>query len=88
MPTLCKIDECIKNAIYNLPGNTPKFCKYHKDSNMINTRDKKCNFDGCYKYPSFNFQGLSKKFCSGHAKLGMVNLNSTICTANFIAYTI
>lgn len=70
--------KCDKIASFNYEGERAKFCKLHKEPNMLNVRSKKCL--ECNKQPSFNYPGTSELlYCDEHKKCNMVNLRSYKC---------
>ncbi len=74
-------ETCGINAIYNKEGETwGRFCKTHKEINMVNIRDKTCIHPGCNKQPAYNKQGETKRlYCNYHKEPGMVNVKSKKC---------
>ncbi len=95
MPHLCK--TCIEiarastqipppkvtHASYNIPGNTPKFCKKHADhKSMVITRHRTaiCEVEGCSKTPFFNYFGeTTGRRCASDKLDNMVNVIGKKC---------
>jgi hypothetical protein len=50
----CIIEGCYKRAMFNDIGEKPKYCKEHKQNNMINQETKKCKFQYCDIYVGNN----------------------------------
>ncbi len=68
-------------ALYNIPGNTPKYCKKHFDKKtMVNVTKPTCEVEDCPKQPSFNYFGQTKGIrCSPHKLSNMVDVVSKKC---------
>ena len=90
MPAHCTaVDDgvrCTKIAVYNLPGEKPRFCRKHKTDAMVDVvNNKRCahvDDDGtaCAKQPSFNFPGEKGGVrCAAHKLDGMVNVVDKTC---------
>ena len=77
MPVVCKHPECKKNAIYNVLGLKPRWCKEHKTDEMVNVKSKLCP---CETIPSFNLPGETVGICCAQCKTsGMVNVKDKLC---------
>lgn len=76
--TICGNNECKKKAIFGSSGDEKaKFCKEHKDADMIDVINKKCY---CGKsQPRWNLEGLSARFCSCCKSENMVQPNRKLC---------
>jgi len=76
---ICEI--CGIVAIFNLEGeNWGKYCKNHKEINMVNVRTKTCEYSNCKKQPTYNYEGKrSGKFCNIHKEDIMVNVRDKKC---------
>ncbi len=68
-------------ALYNIPGNTPKYCKKHSDKKtMVNVTKPTCEVKDCPKQPYFNYFGQTKGIrCSPHKLPNMVDVVSKKC---------
>jgi len=78
--TVCEISDCNKNAYFNTPDKkNGRFCSSHKESNMINVKDKRCIEDGCCQRPSFNILGGKPIYCGTHKKDEMFNVMTKFC---------
>ena len=71
----------IKYAIYNIPGNTPKYCKEHSDKKtMVDVKNKTCEITGCPKQPFFNYFGQTRGIrCANDKLTNMVDVVSRKC---------
>ncbi|ABT14085.1 hypothetical protein MT325_M531L [Paramecium bursaria chlorella virus MT325] len=77
MPIFCNHPKCKKQASYNTDGLKAKWCKAHKESEMINVIIKKCP---CGKIPSFNLPGELKGIHCVECKTSkMINVMSKRC---------
>jgi hypothetical protein len=76
---ICEI--CGINAIYNIEGlKWGRFCKTHKDINMLNVRNKKCIYTDCKTIPFYNKEGeTTPLYCNIHKENGMVDVKSKKC---------
>jgi len=77
--TICKELGCLKQAIYNLIGLKPKYCKTHKTDDMIDVNNKRCIEVGCLKMANFNLVGLKAKYCSIHKTVSMIDVKNKRC---------
>jgi hypothetical protein len=77
--TICKATNCKKCALYNIIEEKPKYCKIHKDDNMINVGSKKCEI--CkIKTPSFGLEDQkTPTHCSDCMEDNMVDLKHFKC---------
>ena len=77
----CEHVGCNTIPTYNFSGQTKaKFCKQHKQPNMINVKDKTCEYVGCNTQPTYNLPGQTKaRFCSEHKQPNMVNVKDKKC---------
>ena len=64
---------------YNLPDQSPMYCKLHKEENMVNRKDRLCDENNCHKIALFNFDNQSPLYCNVHKKTGMVLRKSNKC---------
>ncbi|CBJ48635.1 EsV-1-7 [Ectocarpus siliculosus] len=73
--TRCEESTCIKQASFAMDGDCyPKFCKDHRQANMINIRDQRCRAAGCSRGASFAATGGERgQFCSEHKGNNMVS---------------
>lgn len=73
--TRCEEPTCIKQASFAMDGDRyPKFCKDHRQANMINIRNQRCMATGCSRGASFAATGGERgQFCSEHKGENMVN---------------
>jgi len=76
---VCEV--CGKSALFNFKGETcGRFCKEHKEKDMIDIHHQTCQHDKCNKRPSYNYKeqkiGI---FCNKHKKIGMINVLTPIC---------
>ncbi len=62
MPQICKGEGCKKNALYNINGEKPLFCREHKSNNMVNVKSKKC-IKCNIKEVSFGLEGDTLTHC-------------------------
>lgn len=67
----CEKDGC-KSTTYE-GENRGKFCKKHKEENMVNVNVKKCLKDDCKLIPSFNYEG-QPLYCSIHKDINMIDV--------------
>ncbi len=74
-------ETCGIVAIFNIEGeNWGRFCKIHKEINMVNVRSKTCAYSGCKKQPTYNYEGETRvKFCYIHKEDNMVNVRDKTC---------
>ena len=75
----CEMKGCLKIPSYNFEGHSPKFCKDHKDDNMVNVVSKRCRAEGCLKQACYNYAGEKPKFCKNHKHVKMVNCVTNRC---------
>ncbi|CAM9119384.1 unnamed protein product, partial [Ectocarpus fasciculatus] len=73
--TRCEESTCIKQASFAMDGDRyPKFCKEHRQANMVNIRNQRCMAPGCTRGASFAATGGERgQFCSEHKEENMVN---------------
>lgn len=48
----CKHPGCLRWPYYEFPGNTPKWCSFHKANGMIDVKNRRCQFDSCQHFAS------------------------------------
>lgn len=81
----CKHSACKKNAMYNYKGHTPHYCVLHKQSDMVNVKNKLCETEDCLKTALYNYLTLegsstpSPKYCILHKEPDMVNMKDKRC---------
>jgi hypothetical protein len=77
----CERDECNKEASFAEIGCIrARFCKHHKEHDMVDVKSKKCERDGCKKRASFAEKGcIRARFCTHHKEHDMVNVKSKKC---------
>jgi hypothetical protein len=75
IPYYDKCEKCNNIACYNIKGNkTPKYCYLHKETEMINHKNKKCIDEKCCVTASFDYPDITDyKYCYEHKKDGMIN---------------
>jgi hypothetical protein len=73
--------HCGKHASFNVRGETKgRFCKEHKEPNMVDVKNKTCEADGCTIRPNYNIPGGKKgRFCFIHKEHDMVDVIHKIC---------
>lgn len=72
--TRCEEATCIKQASFAMEGDRyPKFCKDHRQEDMINIRNHRCIAPGCSRGASFAVSGSRGQYCSEHKAAGMIN---------------
>lgn len=79
MPKYCVEEDCDKNALYNVKGGKPMYCKEHLEEGMVNVTKKICKHDDCHTRATFGADGEKAKFCSEHKELGMVAIGQKQC---------
>lgn len=82
--SLCVNINCKKQASFNIIGEKPKYCKAHKDEDMINVKNNKqtCEYLNCETRPCYNFKGLKRKYCAKHKLKGMIDVINKSCNYN------
>ena len=75
----CIFPDCpIKNAIYNLPNEKPRYCKKHSTKDMVDVKNPRCK--KCTLRPNYNFEGESKGvYCVEHKENNMVDVVNKRC---------
>ncbi len=76
--TICNELNCKNNALYNLIGNKPKYCRNHKTDAMIDVSHKKC-FKCNKKRPSFGLEGDKPTHCSDCRTDIMIDVSHKKC---------
>jgi hypothetical protein len=77
---LCEYNECTTESSFNFKGMPRKYCRKHKEKDMINVKDFTCVYDNCLKQAYYNFIGLKEKlYCSKHKLDNMINTKSKLC---------
>jgi len=76
---ICEFDDCKTHACYNFKGESPIFCKTHKEEGMIDVINKKCEFDDCETQAYYNLKGERPIFCKTHKEEGMVDVINKKC---------
>ena len=72
-------ESCLKSATFNAPGEkAPRFCKDHKEENMINVRSKMCG--GCGRVQGSFGYTKNELFCKSCSKDDMKNMRATLCS--------
>ena len=66
--TICKHPECKKQALYNIIGLKPRWCKAHKTPEMINVVNVNHKLCPCGTRPSFNILGETVGICCKKCK--------------------
>jgi hypothetical protein len=57
-----------------------RFCKDHKEQNMINVKTKRCEIVDCDITASYNIPGETiPRFCATHKELNMIDIKHKIC---------
>ena len=74
-------ETCGIVAIFNIEGeNWGRYCKSHKEINMVDVKNKKCIYPGCKTKPNFNREGETKGlYCSVHKEPGMIDIKNKLC---------
>jgi len=82
--TICKHPECKKQAIYNVMGLKPRWCKVHKTPEMVNVNHKRC---ACGKRPVFNLPGETiGVYCKNCKTPEMTDVVNKKCPCGTIPY--
>ncbi len=76
MVTICIKENCKKRACFGNKHEKTKFCKQHKEINMIDLKHKTCQFENCQLRPSFGNLGEKIKFCKNHKDINMIDLTN------------
>jgi hypothetical protein len=80
MTKRCRFKDCQSvNPSFDLPGGNGKFCKEHKESNMINVIHVKCYEKECNIIANFGYIGKLEKYCKKHRKNDMIDLVHKKC---------
>lgn len=80
MTKRCRFKNCKKvNPSFDFPGGNGKFCKEHKEENMINVIHIKCYEKDCDIIANFGYIGNIEKYCKKHRKDDMLNLTHKKC---------
>lgn len=74
-----KCIHCNKSATYNLKGESPRYCRTHKTTEMIDTRQKCCTYDQCTKGAYYGTKDNIPTRCFLHRMKGMINLKFKSC---------
>ena len=79
---MCKENNCKKQPIYNVEGETKGvYCSTHKLDGMVDIINKKCNYEGCKTMPIYNFEGETNRlYCVAHKLEGMINVKHKPCS--------
>lgn len=76
----CKFLNCGLKAGYNIPGETPKYCKTHADLNtMIDVVHETCIIKSCGKRRIYNLENLNPLYCKEHKTDDMIDVNNQKC---------
>lgn len=78
----CRVPECkVKQAIFNLPGETIGICcSIHKEESMIDIKHKKCIYDNCNIRPIYNLPNEKIAiYCANHKLKNMINIIDKKC---------
>lgn len=73
--------------MYNYKGQSPHYCILHKQSDMVNVKNKLCEMEGCLKTAMYNYVLLEEpstskqypKYCILHKEPDMVNMKDKRC---------
>jgi hypothetical protein len=74
------VQGCNTTAIYNYPGEKAKYCKTHKEENMIDVKRPKCKEIECLNNAYYGIYGNKAEYCSIHKKDDMINL-TVLCVS-------
>jgi general stress protein 26 len=71
----------MKRPLYNHEGESKAlYCSTHKQSGMLDVKNKRCIYEGCMKQSLYNHEGESKAlYCSTHKQSGMLDVKSKRC---------
>jgi hypothetical protein len=76
----CVTEGCGKRAGFNEKGNnTPRYCKSHATSTMVNVVYNKCRYTNCNTTANYNLIGLKAEFCGKHKTESMINVTRKLC---------
>ncbi|CAM9453893.1 unnamed protein product [Pylaiella littoralis] len=75
----CSNPQCSKNPYFGWHGGKAVFCVTHKETGMVDVKNKRCEEDMCMKRGLFGYEGEKARFCSRHRLEGMVDLKNKRC---------
>mmetsp|Transcript_4860 Transcript_4860/g.6672 ORF Transcript_4860/g.6672 Transcript_4860/m.6672 type:complete len:769 (+) Transcript_4860:94-2400(+) len=80
-PKTCEHNGCCTEPYFNHAGEkNGRFCAKHRDSTMVDVRNKRCQTLGCEKLPCFNYRPAKRGlFCSSHKLDGMKDVIHKLC---------
>lgn len=67
---LCSFEGCTKQATFNIREEKAKFCKLHKEPDMICIQRKLC--EKCDSFATFGLENGEMRFCSKHKEERMI----------------
>mmetsp|Transcript_3855 Transcript_3855/g.6530 ORF Transcript_3855/g.6530 Transcript_3855/m.6530 type:complete len:386 (-) Transcript_3855:139-1296(-) len=75
---LCCTIGCSRRPVYNVKGLRARFCRLHKEDDMVNCKEKTCQHEGCDNAATYKQVGKKdcKKMCSLHMDEGMVKFSN------------
>ena len=81
MPKRCERAGCEAQSVFNVRGATKgRFCRAHKEVDMVDVKSKRCERAGCEARPAFNVPGATKgRFCRAHKEIDMVDVKHKRC---------
>ena len=81
MPRCRFVDCTVKQAIFNIAGETQGICcSKHKEDDMIDVVHKKCISEGCNIIPNYNYSNeKTPLYCATHKLDNMINIINKKC---------
>jgi hypothetical protein len=78
--TICEFEGCKTESSFNFKGYPRKFCKKHKEPNMLNVKDFTCIFENCINPAYYNYKDQTHKlYCLEHKLDNMINVKTKSC---------